>query len=99
MSDRTMGDSVTVENVPQTVDIAAFYHNGKYAADPQVAVMRLPRGKYVILWIATLDGSEVMNGQRLRAVPGVVAVQVEGGEHALFDRSVVCDPRWHPRTA
>jgi hypothetical protein len=56
-------------------------------------------GEHYQLWIATLDGSETWGGRLLRSVPGVVAVQVQGGVSAGWDRSVVYEPRWHPLAA
>jgi len=48
---RTMGDSVTVGNIPFTVDIAAVYINGIFAADPQVVARRFPADRHVTVWI------------------------------------------------
>jgi hypothetical protein len=56
----------------------------------------LKSGRDYQLWISTLDGSEDYNGKPLKAIPGVVAVQVEGGVSAAWDRSVVYDDHWHP---
>jgi hypothetical protein len=56
----------------------------------------LKAGQHYQFWIATLDGSTKMNGVELDTIPGVVAVQVEGGQSAAFDRSVVYNDRWHP---
>jgi hypothetical protein len=56
----------------------------------------LTAGEHYQLWISTLDGTETWNGHQLRTVPGVVAVQVEGGMTAAWDRSIVYNPHWHP---
>lgn len=165
---RTMGDAVTLANIPLSVDIAAVYRNGLFAADPAQLNQRFPATRYVHvwidvngscpesaqvldieagdagpnqapgwvkarravvhtslptlycdraellavqaacaaeglksgrdydLWISTLDGSEDFQGKPLAHIPGVVAVQVEGGPSAAWDRSVVYDDRWHP---
>ena len=57
---------------------------------------RKASGRDYDLWISTLDGSEDFQGKPLAHIPGVVAVQVEGGPSAAWDRSVVYDDRWHP---
>jgi len=165
---RTMGDAVTLANIPLSVSVVAVYRNGLYAADPGELNQRFPVTRYVHvwidvngshpesaqvldvekgdatpqqapgwiqarrkvvhtslptvycdrstlgdvqsecakaglksgrdyqLWVATLDGSVTMDGRPLTEVPGVVAVQVEGGVSAAWDRSVVFDDHWHP---
>lgn len=62
----------------------------------ECAAAGLKSGRDYQLWISTLDGSEDFQGKPLRSIPGVVAVQVEGGPTAKWDRSVVYDDRWHP---
>jgi hypothetical protein len=63
----------------------------------ECAAAGLKSGRDYQLWPSTLDGSETdLRGRPLRDIPGVVAVQVEGGPAAAWDRSVVYYDNWHP---
>ena len=54
MSTRTMGDSAQYLNIPASVQVAAFYGNGAYAATIAQAEARFPHAKYGRCWIDVL---------------------------------------------
>ena len=51
---RVMGDSAQYLNIPASVQVAAFYGNGAYAATIAQAEARFPHAKYGRCWIDVL---------------------------------------------
>lgn len=73
MSDRIMGDAVTLASIPTTVSIVGVYRNGRYAADPNAVNQRFPLSKYVHVWI-DIDAScpasaQVLDVEKYDATP------------------------------
>jgi hypothetical protein len=55
--DRIMGDSTVLDDIPQTVNVAASYMNGTFAITPAAMEARFPNSRYGHCWIDTRGSS------------------------------------------
>ena len=74
MTERTMGDSTTLANIPlryngRPLDIAAVYGTGLYTAKAADVAARFPSRNYVVVWIDAL-GTAPQSCQVLDVEPG-----------------------------
>jgi hypothetical protein len=68
-----MGDSTRLESIPLSVQIAAVYRNGLYAARPADVAGRFPASRYVVVWIdvngSAPESCQILDVERYDASP------------------------------
>ena len=81
MTNRVMGDSTNLIDIPPTVQVAAVYFNGRYAVTQAQLAARFPHDRYGWCWIdgagSNADKADVLDVETGDATPATANLWVQ----------------------